>query len=68
MVGWFSYIKKLVSKRLFPMSENDLCDICRIRNPENIGFTRFSKSPLDLFMIFDVLEGNIETGDIIPSV
>ena len=64
---------KSVSKLLSMMSENDLCDIFRIRNPETKHFTWRRKSPfkqrrLDFFLISDILQENIKSIDIIPSV
>ena len=64
---------KSVSKLLSIMSENDLCDIYRVRNPDTVCFTWRRKTPfkhrkLDLFLISDSLQENIELVDIIPSV
>ena len=47
------------------MSENDLCDIYRVRNPDTVHFTWRRKTPfkqrrLDLFLISDSLQENIE--------
>ena len=55
------------------MSENDLCDIYRVRNPDTVLFTCHRKTPfkrrrLDLFLISDSLQENIVLVDIIPSV
>ena len=55
------------------MSENDLCDIYRIRNPEAKRFTQRRKSPfkqrrLDCFLVSDTLQENIKAVGIIPSV
>ena len=55
------------------MSENDLCDIYRIRNPGNRRFTWRRKTPLkqrwlDFFLISDSLQETVETVDIIPSI
>ena len=55
------------------MSENDLCDIYRVSNPDTARFTWRRKTPfnqrrLDLFLISDSLQENIELVDIIPSV
>ena len=55
------------------MSENDLCDIYRIRNPETKRFTWRRKTPfkqrrLDYFLISDCLQEAVETIEIIPSV
>ena len=55
------------------MSENDLCDIYRIRNPEAKRFTWRRKSPfkqrrLDCFLVSDTLQENIKAVGFIPSV
>ena len=55
------------------MSENDLCDIYRIRNPETKRFTRRRKTPfkqrrLDYFLISECLQEAVQTIEIIPSV
>ena len=55
------------------MSENDLCDIYRIRNPETKRFTWRRKTPfkqrrLDYFLISDCLQEAVQTIEIIPSV
>ena len=55
------------------MSENDLCDIYRIRNPQEKRFTWRSKTPfeqrrLDFFLVSDMFQDNIRTVDITPSV
>ena len=54
------------------MSENDLCDIYRIRNPETKRFTWRRKTPfkqrrLDYFLISDCLQEAVQTIEIIPS-
>ena len=64
---------KSVSKLLSMMSENYLCHIYRIRNPQEKCFTWRRKTPfkqrrLDFFLLPDMLQGNIRTADIIPSV
>ena len=64
---------KSLSKLLSMMSENDLCDIYRIRNPEVKRFTWRRKSPfkqrrLDCFLVSDTLQENIKAVGIIPSV
>ena len=64
---------KSLSKLLSMMSENDLCDIYRIRNPEAKRFTWCRKSPfkqrrLDCFLVSDTLQENIKAVGIIPSV
>ena len=63
---------KLVSKLLSMMLENDLCDIYRIRNPQEKRFTWRSKTPfkqrrLDFFLVSDMLQDNIRTVGIIQS-
>ena len=55
------------------MSENDLCDIYRIRNPDNRRFTWRRKTPLkqrrlDYFLVSDSLQETVEIVDIIPSI
>ena len=62
-------IAKLVSM----MSENDLCDIFRVRNPEMKCYTWRRKTPfkqrrLDYFLISDQLQDQIDQVDIIPSI
>ena len=64
---------KSLSKLLSMMSENDLCDIYRIRNPEAKRFTWRRKSPfkqrrLDCVLVSDTLQENIKAVCIIPSV
>ena len=64
------YIKS-TSKLLSMMSENDLRDIYRIRNPDNRRFTWGRKTPikqrrLDYFLISDSLQETVEIVDIIP--
>ena len=64
---------KSVSKLLSIMLENDLCDINRIRNPQEKRFkwrrkTPFKQRRLDFFLVSDMLQDNIKTVDIIPSV
>ena len=66
------YIKS-VAKVLSMMSENDLCDIFRIRNPDSRRFTWRRKAPflqrrLDCCLVSDRLQESIETIDIIPSI
>ena len=63
------YITKIISM----MSENDLCDIYRVRNPQSGRYTWRCKTPLkdqrlDYFLISDQLHGQTEAIDIIPSV
>ena len=64
---------KSVSKLLSMMSENNLCDIYRIRNPQEKRFTWRRKTPfkqrrLDFFLASDMLQDNIRTVAITPSV
>ena len=64
---------KSLSKLLSMMSENDLCDIYGVRNPEVKHFTWRRKSPfkqrrLDCFLVSDTLQENIKVVGIIPSV
>ena len=66
------YIKS-VSKLLLVMSEIDLGDIYKVRNPDSRRFTWQRKSPfkqrrLDFFPVSDRLQNNIESVEIIPSV
>ena len=62
-------ITKLVSM----MSENDLCDIFRVRNPEMKLYTwrrktTFKQRRLDYFFISDHLQDQIDQVDIIHSI
>ena len=62
-----------VSKLLSVMSEIDLCDIYRVRNPDSRHFTwrrksSFKQRRLDFFLVSDCLQDNIESVEIIPSV
>ena len=55
------------------MTENDLCDIFRIRNPQELRFTWRNKNPfkqrrLDFFLISDSLQELVVDSKIIPSV
>ena len=55
------------------MSENDLCDIFRVRNPEMKRYTWHRKTPfkqrrLDYFSVSDHLQDQIDHVDIIPSM
>ena len=64
---------KSLSKLLSMMSENDLCDIYRIRDPKAKRFTWCSKSSfkqkrLNCFLVSDTLQENIKAVGIIPSV
>ena len=61
------------SKLLSMMSENDLCDIFRVRNPDTRRFswrrnTPFKQRRLDFFLVSDSMQENIESTDTIPSV
>ena len=63
------YITKIISM----MSENDLCDIYRVRNSQSRRHTWRCQTPLiqqrlDYFLVSDQLQGQIEARDIIPSV
>ena len=62
-----------LSKLLSMMSENDLCDIFQVRNPDTRRFSWHRKTPFkqrrpDFFLVFDSMQENIELTDIIPSV
>ena len=60
---------KSLSKLLSMMSENDLCDLSRIRNPEAKRFkSPFKQKRLDFFLVSDTLQENIKAVAIIPSV
>ena len=64
---------KSAAKLLSVMSDNDLCDIFRIRNPETQRYTRRRKPPfkqrrLDFFLVSDSIQKNVQLVDIIPSV
>ena len=66
------YIKS-TSKLSLMMSENDLCDIYRIRNPDNRRFTRRRKTPLrkrklGFSLISDILAETAEIVDIINRI
>ena len=55
------------------MTKNDLCDIFRIRNPQERRFTWRNKNPfkqrrLDLFLISDSLQELVVDSKITPSV
>ena len=57
------------------MSENDLCDIFRVRNPDTRCFSWRRKTPfkqridlLDFFLVSDSMQENIESTGIIPLV
>ena len=62
-----------LSKLISMMSENELCDIFRVRNPDVKRFTRRNKNPfiqrrLDYLILSEGLQDSIEIMDIIPSV
>ena len=55
------------------MSENELCDIFWVRNPDVKRFTWRNKNPfiqrrLEYFILSDGMQDSIEIMDIIPSV
>ena len=55
------------------MSENDLCDIFRVHNPEMKRYTWCRRTPfkqrkLDHFLISDQLQDHIDQVDTIPSI
>ena len=72
--GGFPKLKsKSVSKISSTMSENDLCVIYRIRNPETKRFTSRRKTPFEQrrlhhFVISDCPQEAVQTIEIIPSV
>ena len=53
-------LHKIYFKLLSIMSENNFCDIYRIRNPDNRRFTWCRKTPLK--------QNAVETVDIIPPI
>ena len=62
-----------LTKLLSMMSERDLCDLFRIRNPDTRRFTlrrknSFLQKRLDYFLVSEYSQEQIETFDIIPSV
>ena len=62
-----------ITKLLSIMSDNDLCDIFRVRNPEMKRYTWCRKTPfeqrrLDYFLVSDQLQNQIDHVDIIPSI
>ena len=62
-----------LSKLISMMSENELCNISRVRNPEVKRFTwrnenQFIQGRLDYFILSEGLQDSIEIMDIIPSV
>ena len=66
-------ILKAVVQDSHVMSENELCDIFRVRNPDVKLFTWRNKNPLiqrrlDYFILNEDLQNSIEIIGIIPSV
>ena len=64
---------KSAAKLLSMMSDNDLCDIFRIRNPETRRYTWRWKTPfeqrrVDFFLVSDSIQENVHFVNIIPSV
>ena len=62
-----------ITKLVSIMSENYLCDIFRVRNPETKRYTWRRKTPfkqrrLDYFLVSDHLQDQIDHVDIIPSI
>ena len=62
-----------ITKLVSIMSENDLCDIFRVYNPEMKRYTWHRKTPfkqsrLDYFLVSDHLQDQIDHIDIIPSI
>ena len=62
-----------ITKLVSIMSENDLCDIFRVRNPEMKCYTwrrktAFKQCRLDYFLVSDHLQDQIDHIDIIPSI
>ena len=62
-----------LSKLISMMSENELCDIFRVRNPDVKRLTWRNKNPfiqrrLDYFILSEGLQDSIEIMDMIPSV
>ena len=62
-----------ITKLVSIMSENDLCDIFRVRNLEMKRYTWRRKTPfkqcrLDYFLVSDHLQDQIDHVDIIPSI
>ena len=71
--GNLSVKTKSLSKLQEIMTENDFCDIFRIRNPQERRFTWRNKNPfkqrrLDFFLISDSLQELVVDSKIIPSV
>ena len=61
---------KSTSKLLSMMSENNLCDIYRIKNPDNMWHrkTPLKQRRLDFFLTSDSLQESLEIVDIILSI
>ena len=64
---------KQTAKLLSMMSDNDLCDLFHIRNPETQCYTWRRKTPfkqrrLGFFLVSDSIQENVQLVDIIPSV
>ena len=64
---------KSTAKLLSMTSDNDLCDIFHIRNPETRRYTWRRKTPFkqrrsDFFLVSDSIQENVQLVDIIPSV
>ena len=62
-----------ITKLISIMSENDLCDIFRVHNPEMKRYTWCQKAPfkqhrLDYFLVSDQLQDQIDHVDIIRSI
>ena len=62
-----------LTKLLSIMSERDLCDLFRVRNPDTRHFTwrhknSFLQRRLDYFLVSEYSQEQIDTFDIIPSV
>ena len=62
-----------LSKPVSIMSENELCDIFQVRNPDVKRFTWKNKNPfvqrrLNYFILSEHLQDSIKIMDIIPSV
>ena len=62
-----------ITKLVLIMSENDLCGIFRVHNPEMKCYTWRRKTPfkqhrLDYFLVSDQLQDQIDHKDIIPSI
>ena len=62
-----------LTKLLSIMSERDLCDLFRVRNPDTRRFTwrrknSFLERHLDYFLVSEYSQEQVDTFDIIPSV